>query len=79
MQATNIHDAKTHFSKLIKRVRNGEEILISKAGKPVAKIVPFEQNESPRRPGYWRGKVEIADDFDELPDEIVAAFLGEKK
>ncbi len=79
MQATNMHDAKTHFSKLIKRVRNGEEILISKAGKPVAKIIPYEQGIKPRRPGYWRGKVEIAEDFDELPNEIMVAFLGENE
>ena len=76
MQITNIHEAKTHFSKLINRVIAGEEVIIGKAGKPVAKLIPYVQNDKPRRGGQWRGKVRIADDFDELPEEIAVAFRG---
>ena len=75
MQITNIHEAKTHFSKLINRVIAGEEVIIEKAGKPVAKLIPYEQSHKPRQPwGSWQGKVRIADDFDELPEDLMAAF-----
>ena len=74
----NVHEAKTHFSALLARVAAGEEIIIGKAGKPVAKLVPFREERAPRVPGAWRGLVHIADDFDdELPEEIAAAFRGE--
>ncbi|MBT4503428.1 MAG: type II toxin-antitoxin system Phd/YefM family antitoxin [Gemmatimonadetes bacterium] len=78
MQITNIHQAKTQLSKLIERVLLGEEIVIARAGKPVAKLVPYQPNRQPRQGGQWRGKVEIAADFDQLPDELTAAFRGEK-
>jgi prevent-host-death family protein len=76
MQIMNIHEAKTHFSKLINRVIAGEEIIIGKAGKPVARLIPYNQSGVPRRGGQWRGKVNIADDFDELPEEFAATFRG---
>ena len=66
MQITNIRETKTHLSKLIARVIAGEEIIIGKAGKPVAKLIPYEESDEPRRSGQWRSKVKIADDFDEL-------------
>ncbi len=74
----NIHEAKTHFSRLVERAMRGEEVVIGKAGKPVAKLVPYREDRTPRVPGGWEGKVRIADDFDELPDEIEAAFRGER-
>ena len=77
MKLYNIHQAKTHLSKLIERVRKGEEITIGKAGEPVAKLVPIHRDSEPRRGGQWQGRVKIADDFDELPEEIAAAFRGE--
>lgn len=77
MQITNIHQAKTQLSKLIERVLQGEEVIICKAGKPVAKLVQYEQNCELRSGGQWRGKVKIADDFDQLPEELTAAFEGE--
>lgn len=77
MQVLNIHDTKTHFSKLIDRVSAGEEIIISKAGKPVAKLVSYHEDETPRQPGYWQDRVVMSPDFDELPAEIAAAFRGE--
>ncbi len=78
MEIYNIHHAKTHLSKLIERVRKGEEIIIGKAGEPVAKLVPIQRDTEPRRGGQWRGRVKIAEDFDDLPEEIAAAFRGEK-
>lgn len=73
----NIHEAKTHLSRLLERVESGEEIVIGRAGKPVAKLVPYRQTEQPRTPGGWQGRVRIADDFDELPPELLAAFRGD--
>jgi prevent-host-death family protein len=77
MQILNIHNTKTHFSKLIERVTAGEEIIISKAGVPVAKLVSYHEEETARTPGFWKGRVVMAPDFDELPAEISAAFRGE--
>lgn len=62
MASVNIYDAKTQFSKLVKRVRAGEEIVIADAGKPVAKLVPFEEPKKPRVLGAYRGKIWMADD-----------------
>ncbi|MFP5225034.1 MAG: type II toxin-antitoxin system Phd/YefM family antitoxin [Actinomycetota bacterium] len=70
----NIHEAKTHLSKLIERVLAGEVITIGKAGKPVAQLVPLGKVTSPRQPGAWRGQVWISPDFDELPAEVADAF-----
>lgn len=79
MKSTNIHQAKTHLSRLVERAARGEEIIIAKAGKPMAKLVPYRAEAGPRQPGYWRGKVAIRDDFDELPEDVAAAFRGEKE
>jgi prevent-host-death family protein len=80
MVITNITDAKATLSKLIERVERGEEIVIGRAGKPVAKLVPYRIDASPRvLGGSWEGKVVIADDFDELPESIAAAFRGENR
>ena len=76
MEIHNIHDAKTNFCRLVERVRNGEEIVIGKAGDPVARLVPYDRSGAPRRGGQWRGQVRIADDFDELPAALEAAFAG---
>ncbi len=74
----NIHEAKTHFSRLLERVMRGEEVVIGKAGKPVARLVPYYEEREPRVPGGWKGRVRIAEDFDELPAEVAAAFRGER-
>ena len=73
----NIHEAKTHFSRLVERVMGGEEVVIGRAGKPVARLVPYREDRSPRVPGGWEGRVRIADDFNELPAGMEAAFRGE--
>jgi len=59
----NIHEAKTHLSKLLERVMNGEEIIIANAGKPVARLLPYSENLSPRVPGKDAGTVIISPDF----------------
>lgn len=65
----NIHEAKTHFSKLLQRVLNGEEIIIAKAGKPVARLTPYTLAPKQRIPGSAAGQVAIAPEFDEpLPE-----------
>ena len=76
MEQVNVHQAKTHLSRLLERVNQGEEIVIAKSGRPMAKLVPMPSE--PRRPGRLKGKIRIADDFDApLPEEIAAAFSGE--
>ena len=74
MQITNIHEAKTRFSQLVERAQAGEEVIIAKAGVPVAKLTRYNESDAPRQPGFWRGKVRIADDFDELPGAFTAFF-----
>jgi prevent-host-death family protein len=74
MHITNVSEAKAQLSALIEKVTNGEEIIIGKAGKPVAKIVKYERKPAPRVPGALRGKIKIAKDFDELPNDIATAF-----
>jgi len=77
MSITNVHEAKTHLSRLLDRVASGEEIVIAKAGKPVARLVPYGGPvRSERRPGYWKGKVKISADFDRLPAQVMAVFRG---
>jgi prevent-host-death family protein len=72
VEPVNIHDAKTHFSKLIERVLLGEEIVIAKAGRPVAKLVPIAPEAHARRPGSARGAFVVPPDFDEpLPDDVL--------
>jgi prevent-host-death family protein len=77
MAVVNIHEAKTHLSRLLERVAAGEEIVIAKAGHPVARLVPYDESLEPRKLGGWEGQVWIADDFDELPPDLLAAFYGE--
>jgi|Tabmets5t2r1_1033131.scaffolds.fasta_scaffold38154_3 prevent-host-death family protein len=74
----NIHEAKTQLSRLVERAAAGEEIIISKAGRPVARLGPLPRATTPRKPGRWRGQVRILHDFDELPPEVAAAFRGER-
>ncbi|MCP4638801.1 MAG: type II toxin-antitoxin system Phd/YefM family antitoxin [bacterium] len=77
MAIVNISEAKTHLSRLVQRVSEGEKIIIAKAGKPVAKLVPYSPSGKPRQPGFWKGRVRMADDFDVLPEDMAAAFRDE--
>ena len=73
----NIHEAKTHLSKLLARVREGEEIVIAKAGKPIARLVPLVEQPVRRLPGSAKGKVMVAPDFDTpLPESVLESFEG---
>jgi prevent-host-death family protein len=73
----NIHEAKTHFSRLLQRVASGEEVVIARAGVPVARLVAIESKKKERPLGFARGQVWIADDFDApLPDDLLKAFYG---
>lgn len=72
-----MYEAKTNLSRLLERVEAGEEIVIGRNGRPVARLVPYRGPSGPRRPGAWRNKVQFTDDFDDLPPEIAAGFRGE--
>ncbi len=66
----NIHQAKTHLSRLIEDVANGNEILIAKGGRPMARLVPLGRDDMPRRVGLLKGKLRIADDFERSFDAL---------
>ena len=70
----NIHEAKTHFSKLLERVALGEEVIIAKAGAPVAKLVPFDPQPKARVFGSAKGEFTVPDDFNEPDPQIDAMF-----
>jgi prevent-host-death family protein len=73
----NLYEAKTHLSQLVDRAAAGEEIIIGKNGKPLAKLVPLPRPCSRRKPGGWKGRVIIRKDFDDpLPEEILGVLEG---
>jgi prevent-host-death family protein len=76
MDLLNVHEAKTHLSRLLDRVAAGEEIVLGKHGRPVAKLVPLRP--VARRPGRLKGKIRVAADFDApLPKSLAKAFKGQ--
>jgi prevent-host-death family protein len=76
MIQVNMHEAKTHLSELVEKVEAGEEVVIARAGRPIARLVPFQPKRAPRQLGLCRGQIRIAADFDELPSDIQRAFEG---
>ncbi len=73
----NLYEAKTHLSHLVDRAAKGEEIVIAKAGVPLAKLIPMPKSKIKRIPGGWKGKIRIADNFDDpLPADLQATFEG---
>ncbi len=74
MVTSTIDEAQSELARLIGLAEKGEEIVIARAGKPVARIVPYHQADGPRKGGQWHGQVCIAPDFDELPPDIGEAF-----
>ncbi len=73
MKSINVHEAKTHLSKLLARVEAGEEIVISRHGRPVARLVPLGPSRTHRQSGTWTGALEMSEDFDEeLPEAWLA-------
>jgi prevent-host-death family protein len=63
-KSVNIHEAKTHLSRLVERVEAGEEVTIARAGRPVARLVPYAQRTKPRTPGLWKDRIHVAPDWD---------------
>jgi prevent-host-death family protein len=81
MRKVNMHEAKTHLSRLVERAAKGEGFIIAKAGKPLVKVVPLSASEgtAPRRLGFLAGEVTVPDDFDRMGrDEIERQFRGSK-
>ena len=76
MHKVNIHEAKTHLSRLIEEVEAGEDVIIARNGKPVARLMPIQKTRSPRTPGGWKGQIWIADDFDETSEDLIDAFYN---
>lgn len=74
MKKANLHEAKTNLSKLVDLACKGEEIIICKAGIPVAKLIAYNAKKETRKPGIWKGKVKIKKDFDVLPDKFMKYF-----
>ena len=78
MDAVNVHEAKTHLSRLLERVARGEEIIIARNGQPVAKLVGVSRQ--PRKPGRLKGQIQIGKDFDApLPAAMARAFGSRSK
>ena len=77
MPTVSVHAAKSQLSRLLDAVTAGEEVIIAKAGKPVARLVPVEPKKERRKLGALAGKLHVPDDFDDpLPDDILADFEG---
>ena len=75
MHTVKMYEAKTHLSRLVEEVQNGEEVIISKGARAVAMLVPYIPKKQARTPGYLKGKIRIAEDFDApLPEELQNAF-----
>jgi prevent-host-death family protein len=76
MRSVGLFEAKSHFSALILEVEDGQSIIITKKGKPVACIIPFVNPMQPREIGFDDGKIWMAEDFNELPADVLEAFTG---
>ncbi len=79
MQTVNIHEAKTHLSRLVEEAAKGETFIIAKAGKPMVKVVPLGEEETGtgRRLGFTLGEIQVPEDFDRMgADEVEALFQG---
>ena len=72
----NVYEAKTRLSELLDRVGRGEEVVLGRAGRPVARLVPYRPQRDPRVPGRLAGRITVAGDFDVTPDELLDAFEG---
>ncbi|MGH7930928.1 MAG: type II toxin-antitoxin system Phd/YefM family antitoxin [Candidatus Binatia bacterium] len=80
MKQVNIHEAKTELSKLVERAEAGEEIVIARAGKPAAKLVPVTKSRGRRRLGLLDGKFRVPDNFNApLPESVIRAFEGSRR
>ena len=73
MKPVNIHEAKTHFSRLVEQVGSGETIVIAKSGVPVAKLTRFDAAPTPNRTGFLVGRITVPDDFDRMGEQVIEA------
>lgn len=78
MCAVNIHEAKTHLSRLLERVAAGESIVIAKAGRPVARLVPVEAERKRSRVDFLKGEVDVPEDFDRMGEEEIEGMFGSR-
>jgi prevent-host-death family protein len=79
LRTVNIHEAKTHLSRLVDAAAKGEPFMIAKAGKPLVKVVPIDAPAAPRRLGFMRGQFTVPDDFDTMDqEEIEKLFYGDE-
>lgn len=76
MTIVNVHQAKSQLSKLIEQAESGEDVVIARAGKPAVRLIAFTMPGKERKAGIWRNQVTVAEDFDTLPDDVMAAFEG---
>jgi prevent-host-death family protein len=76
MQTSNIHEAKTRLSQLIRRALAGEEVIIARAGEPLVRLVPVHEDTRPRQGGQFRGRIRMAEDFDAFDEELETLFHG---
>lgn len=75
----NIHEAKTHLSKIVNQVLKGDEIVIARDGKPLIRLIPYTEETDVRRGGQFKGLIQISDDFDApLPEDILKHFFGDE-
>lgn len=72
----NMHEAKSQLSALGEKVLNGERVIIAKAGKPQLELIPYQPKQAERMPGNYKGKIWIADDFEDTPQDLIDAFEG---
>jgi prevent-host-death family protein len=72
MKTVNIHEAKTHLSRLVERAARGESFLIAKAGKPLVKVTAVDAPATPQRLGFLRGEIEVPEDFDRMGEQEIA-------
>ena len=77
MKTVNVYEAKIHLSQLLDLAASREEVVIARAGRPMAKLILYQVKQQSRKPGSWKGKVKIAKDFDELPEDLSRVFRGE--
>lgn len=76
MHQINIHEAKTHLSRLLEEVEAGEEVIIARNGRPIARLVPHKPVRTQRKPGALKGKIWLAEDFNETPRELIDEFYN---
>ena len=77
MTPVSTHEAKTHLCRFFAKIQNGDDIIITRGSRPVARLIPYDSGKIERNPGYLKGKIRVLDDFDApLPDDVLASFVG---